>query len=573
MVTLKGETKQILLVDMTRQSHEVIVLPKHIRQLYPGGRALGLYLYGSLSLNPAVIDPMGTENLFVITLGLTTGVGDGGSYTIVTKSPQTERLCVDSSQSSFGVALRSAGWDGVVIKGKHPSHGIMEISSEGVSFQTAKSIWKDGRAALLEKLNDQLVVDNVSCGMIGIGTAGALGVPVSSLITEGDSFGHGGMGAVLGAKNLKAIIAKGGTYQITPCNESSFDELVSDMKGRIEKDRTTPIFGKPKEQTPEDRIKRIRPTIHYNELSTDRKWNSASFYKFVEQHVSGDMLLGFGTAIDNLQFFHIETWKDDLIDLGLDIRSMGHIIAWAMKANELDIRPSYLKFGSYSDVKKAIEYVGGQRGIAKERNLGLGLRWLVDKFKDTQEIPSVYGGDLPAIDLPWKRDLLGWTSSATVGALRLIYTLRMDGILLDETLSEETLQNFERIIVLLDLLGLDHATIEPLFMRVQGLRRFFSSLEKIPHHLEKHPVTTLLADYGSSILGYEISPKDLIDIADRTLVLEQVINVPMQVAEEGDPERYEGKDYQELLGFKQGVPKETQLRNLGFHVPWMDEEL
>lgn len=573
MVTLKGETKQILLVDMTRQTQDVIVLPKKISKLYPSGRSLGLYLYSSQGLNPAVIDPMGTENLFVITLGVTTGVDDSGSFTVVTKSPQTERICVDSSHASFGVALRSAGWDGIVIRGKHPSHGIMEISATGVTFQNAKAVWKHGRNALLEHLNEQLADTDDQYGLIGIGTAGSLGVPVASIITEGESFGHGGMGAVLSGKNLKAVVVKGGSYQIIPHNESACVTSVTALKERMIKAKSNPLFGRPKDPTPEDRLKRIRPTLHYNELSTDKKWNSTSFFKFVDQQVSGEMLLGFGTATDNLQFFHIESWQQELLDLGLDVRSMGHIIAWAMKANERDIRPSYLKFGSYSDVKKAIEYVGGQRGIAKERNLGLGLRWLVDKFKDTERIPSVYGGDLPAIDLPWKQDTLGWASSATIKALGLLYTLRIDGVLLDETLSAETLLNFERIIAILDLLGLPHDAIEPLFMRVQGVRRFFSAKEKVPEHLEKHPSTTLLANYGSAILGYDISAQDLIDIADRTLVLEQVMNVPMQTSDEGEPQRYEGKEYQDLLGFTQGVPKDNQLRNLGFHVPWLDEEL
>ncbi len=564
MVTLRGQSKQILHVDMTRQSQDVWILPEKIQKMYLGGRSLGLYLYHTNSINPGVVDPLGTENLVVITLGLSTGV-QHSSYaqcTVVTKSPQTDRVCVDTLRSPFATALRSAGWDGIIIRGVYPSPGIMEITPMGAQFHRAKSFWKCETSELFTQLEEQFGSEG-PWGGIGIGTAGSHAIPVATLSSHGHTFGHGGMGAVLGAKKLKALVARSGMFQVDPIQEKECKQVQASIEemGTVELKVSKRFWQK--KASPMERFSNIQPYFQFQKKLPVQEATETPFFSLQKEGCSLEMLLGFGSELGNMQYEYMEEWSHDLQELGLSTRSMAHIIAWAMQADAQDIRNSYLKFDSYGDVQKAIQYVGGQRGIAKERNLGLGLRWLTEKFKDDSPIPSVDGGDLPAFLLPWDYPMLQWASSGTIASLYTLAELRASQVLTEQNLSPTQLFVWEQIILILDLLGLPMVLAGPLFLTPQGLTaKLLRKAPAIPQTLKGHSSLNLLANYGSAITGHNVTPEDLLLVAERSLVLEQQINYSIRITEGLEDELYAGKQYQKLLGLVGGEPTDQQLHRL-----------
>lgn len=555
---------------MTRETQEVRLLPKEVQQQYPGGRALGLYLYQQGSLNFGIVDPLGTENLFVITPSLSTGITtqeqgeqrEEGSYTLVTKSPLTDRIAVDTMVSPFGVALRSAGWDGLVIRGMYPSPGIMEITPRGAQFHLAKSIWKYETTELRTYLDEQFG-QTQPWGCLGIGTAGALAVPVANLTTRSGFTGRGGFGAVLGAKQVKAIVAHKGVFSLIPTSATNYTETLSSIEGYVEEGKIPLWGGAKKELTSKQFNQWVGPLYRFQKEDTSKEVDLTVLNRLHKSGYSADTLLGLGTEIDNTELLHIEEWSSRIEELGLDPRSIGHILAWAMDADRRDLRNSYLHFGEYAEVPKAIEYIGAQRGIAKERDLGLGVRWLRDKFKDTQPIPSVDGGDLPAIQLPWKKSILGWVSSGTVASLGELFYLRQKGVATEDSMTPEELWSWERIMVLLDLLGLPFNLVDPLFMRPRGMAKLLRKRPSLPVSLENHRGLQLLAEYASSLLQATLSGEQLLLVAERTLLLEQQIQYSLREIEGDEQFLYSAKEYQKLLGLVGGEATDQQLHRLG----------
>ena len=122
-------------------------------------------------------------------------------------------MLTSSCGGPFGMALKTAGFDGLLVTGRSENPVVLIIDDQGVTFEDASPMW--GMDA--EKTQESLQNDK-KCGMLAIGPAGENRVPIAN-IRSGDRFlGRGGMGAVMGSKNLKAIVAKGGTFKIVPKN-------------------------------------------------------------------------------------------------------------------------------------------------------------------------------------------------------------------------------------------------------------------------------------------------------------------------------------------------------------------
>jgi len=204
---------RILKIDLSAGKHITEPVDEQILTKYLGGKGLASYLL--YNLNPPGVDPFSPENRIIFATGPATGSMTWGSsrYGVYTKSPQTGIYSESYAGGRVPEAIDSAGYDAIVITGKSPKPAVLVIHPDGVDYHDAGRIWgmntyetEETVNTLYGKSDDK----NYKSGSVVIGPAGEKLVTFS--VIESDrwrSAGRTGTGAVMGSKNLKAILFKG----------------------------------------------------------------------------------------------------------------------------------------------------------------------------------------------------------------------------------------------------------------------------------------------------------------------------------------------------------------------------
>lgn len=149
------------------------------------------------------------DNWVVISTGPLTGTGAPGSarFDIAALSPQNDLPAFSNCGGAFGIWLKKAGYDALILTGRSREQCWLEITEEQVLFHEAKELWGTGTGQCQEKLSQLLGTRQF--GRLCIGPAGENLVKFASVVGDGHSAGRAGMGAVLGWKNVKAIVVSG----------------------------------------------------------------------------------------------------------------------------------------------------------------------------------------------------------------------------------------------------------------------------------------------------------------------------------------------------------------------------
>jgi len=198
-----GWNGKIAKVYLTEKKIEPIPLGEEFLADYLGGRGLGVKLVYDL-VKPSV-DPLSSENILVFAAGPLTGTTcpTSGRYATVSKSPLTGTIFDSNSGGSFGPELKFAGFDGLVVFGKAEEPVYIEIHNGKISIKDAKHLWGKNTREVTRELSK---FGRVAC----IGKAGEKGVRFANIMNDyTHTCGRGGLGAVMGSKNLKAIVVKG----------------------------------------------------------------------------------------------------------------------------------------------------------------------------------------------------------------------------------------------------------------------------------------------------------------------------------------------------------------------------
>jgi len=205
-----GAGATILRVDLARGECRTERLDEATWRRYPGGKALAGYLLLS-ELGPGT-DPLSPDNVLVVANGLLTGapVSTASRYTVAARSPLTGAYGESEAGGYFGPELRMAGIDAIVVTGRSTSPVWLAIRDGEAELRDAGSLWgrepEEVQRAIREELGDKLV------RVLQTGIAGENGVRYAALVNELTHFnGRTGMGAVMGAKRLKAIAVRGTT--------------------------------------------------------------------------------------------------------------------------------------------------------------------------------------------------------------------------------------------------------------------------------------------------------------------------------------------------------------------------
>ncbi|MEM3403312.1 MAG: aldehyde ferredoxin oxidoreductase C-terminal domain-containing protein [Nitrososphaeria archaeon] len=217
---MRGYAGKFAEVDLTTGKVSQVKFEEDLLRKYIGGRGLATkVLWDRLGEKWDKVDPLGPENVLTIFSGPLTGYYPGGRVCISGKSPQSNGIVGSTMAGEFAVELKCAGWDGLIVTGKaeKPSYILMKDSS--IEVRNANHVWgKDGKQTLLTLSKEVREEWNKKYpsrewrepSMIYIGPAGENKCRIAGVQGKfAHGAGYGGYGAVMGSKNLKAVLARG----------------------------------------------------------------------------------------------------------------------------------------------------------------------------------------------------------------------------------------------------------------------------------------------------------------------------------------------------------------------------
>ena len=443
-------TRTILRVNLTTGQISKEPLNMEWAQKYLGQRGLATkYL---VEETDPTVDPLSPENKLIFATGPLTGTcaSTGGRYSVITKGPLTGAIACSNSGGYFGPELKFSGYDMVILEGKSPNPVYLSIQNDNVQLRDAshlwgKSVWETDDAVKAE-IQDPLA------HVAAIGVSGEKGVLYACVVNNKHrAAGRSGVGAVMGSKNLKAIVARG-SNGVTVDNPEQFFAATDAGKKVLAENAVTgeglPAFGtqvlmnvinetgamptrngrdvqfdgahdisaeamaEPRRADGKanlstnvgcfgctiacGRISTIDPT-HYTLQGEDR-----DRYK----HASGGLeyeaawALGCATGVND---FDALTYANFLCnEHGMDPISLGSTIGAAMDLFEEGVLTTEhtggieLKFGSAEALTKACELTGLAEGFGAE--LGLGSARLCEKYGRPGLSMTVKGQEFPAYD-------------------------------------------------------------------------------------------------------------------------------------------------------------------------------
>jgi len=200
-----GYFGQALVVDVTDVTSTTLPLPGHVLRSYIGGAGLGAWLL--YRLGPAGADPLGPGSplAFVFSPLVGTSLTTSAKFAVVAKSPLTGLLTDALASSQFAIAGKLTGHDAIVVRGMAKEPSVLLIDGDGARLRAAAGLAGRTAAETDRRLRDEL---GRGWRIAAIGPAGERGVRYATISHDGRHAGRGGLGAVMGAKNLKAIAVR-----------------------------------------------------------------------------------------------------------------------------------------------------------------------------------------------------------------------------------------------------------------------------------------------------------------------------------------------------------------------------
>ena len=423
MKTIVGESQRYLDIDLGARSWSVFSPAREDLRDYIGGKGLGLKLiYDRLGDRLGAVDPLGPDNILAFMMGTFIGTGAPCSarFAGITKSPLTGIMVASSCGGPFGMACKTAGWDGVLVRGRAESPTLLAIDESGASFAEAGGLWGMETGPAQERL-----VDNPRKAALVIGPAGENGV-LYAVVRSGERYlGRGGLGTVMGSKNLKAIVATGMSHRILPADPESFARHKAKARKYIDRNafvRSYRAYGTNYGVNPgvdagfapvrnfrdrtDERCRALSGEAMAERYRTSHAacapctilcGHRGTYPDGKERHVPEYETVGlWGGNILNFDPDLVGEWNVRMNELGLDTISCGATVSWAMEAAEKGIRPSELAFGRTDNIAATLDDIAHRRGEGAE--LALGSKRLAMKYGGLEFAAQVKGLEMAAYD-------------------------------------------------------------------------------------------------------------------------------------------------------------------------------
>lgn len=216
-----GYSGKFLEVNLTTESIKEITFDDDVLRDYVGGRGLAAkILWDRLGNKWETIDPLGPKNILLFLTGPLTGFFPGGRICVSGKSPQSNGVVGSTVGGEFGVELRCAGYDGIIVTGEAKKPSYLFVKDSDVEIRDAGHFWgKDAKQTvkILTKECRELLKKRFprygefkEPAILYVGPAGENKVRTAVVAAKWThAAGYGGYGAVMGSKRLKAVAVKG----------------------------------------------------------------------------------------------------------------------------------------------------------------------------------------------------------------------------------------------------------------------------------------------------------------------------------------------------------------------------
>jgi aldehyde:ferredoxin oxidoreductase len=412
-----------LRVDVFTGRAEPQELPAEVARAVLGGRGLGAWLL--LAERVYELDPLAPANPLIFAPGPLTGSAApaAGRYSVSSRSPLTGTVFDGNSGGAFGVAVRRLGLDYLVVEGACEVPSYLLIGDDGVRLLPAGELWGADVPTALARLHQ--LHGRAEAAVIG--PAGECGVLFSSIVNNrGRQIGRGGLGAVMGAKRLKAIVlaVEGGSLP-GPADPQRFAAVIREAEAQLRGDpitsRSLPDFGTSVLLNLLDQVGAL-PTRNFRQ----------SRFESAEQ-ISGEALragyaakrgacrgcfigcartiraggesggapeyeslwaLGADCGIGDLEAIVAATFACNRV--GIDTITMGSTIACAMELSEEGLLPGGPRFGDAAALLELIGATAERRGLGDQ--LAEGSRRFAARYGRPELAMQVKGLELPAFD-------------------------------------------------------------------------------------------------------------------------------------------------------------------------------
>ena len=225
---------KILRINLSTGSINKEDVNQHLLRQYFGGRGLASKILVD-EIDPTV-DPLSADNKLIMANGLLSGLPGPttGRYMVITKSPLTGCIASSNSGGHFGAELRKAGYLVIIFEGKSRAPVYVSIQDDRVEIKNAAHLWGLDVHQTTDKLVEEVgdAKARVSC----IGPAGEQLSKIAAIMNDKDrAAGRSGVGAVMGSKNLKAVVVRG-RQTIDIDEKEKFQEIVRAKNKKVKED-------------------------------------------------------------------------------------------------------------------------------------------------------------------------------------------------------------------------------------------------------------------------------------------------------------------------------------------------
>lgn len=412
---------QVLQVDLSSGTVTTEPLNETWARDFIGGKGLGFrYLFDAL---PANVDPLSPANVIAIFPGALAGtcVATTARTGVFCRSPATGTILDSYVGGAFGLQLKLAGYDGVIITGRAERPSYLLILDDQAEIRDAAPVWGKGvwdtDAWIKKQAGDEHLVS------LAAGPAGEHLIPFACLTSEAyRQAGRGGAGAVFGSKNLKAVAVRGtGSIRVPDMQAflAMYREIFKDHLLTEDNlwahDKGTPFIVDLAQETG------LLPTRGFSQgvfegveginsaaIQTRKSRNRACATcplacGQLTHNADGPMegpeyeTLGLGgsnCAVGDLD--SVIAFNRLCDDLGLDTISAGNVLGLAMLMAQEGIHDFGVHFGDAEEYLAATEHIAHLRGVGAE--LAKGARHIARKYGAEYLVMESKGLEFPAYD-------------------------------------------------------------------------------------------------------------------------------------------------------------------------------
>jgi len=334
-------------------------------------------------------DPLSPGNLLIFAAGPLTGIGlpNSGKLVVASKSPLTGGYGDGNVGTLAAVHMRKAGYDALIVEGKASSPVILHIKDNAVKFVDAKDFW--GRSSFETEQHLRKKYSRAS-GIVSIGQGGENLVKFATVVSqEGRSGGRPGMGAVMGSKNLKAIVIEG-TQPIPLANPDEMRQLAADGYKEV---LSKALYAFWKRQGTMSTVEwsqenSVLPTRNYKQGVFNQAEGINGFTmekmkvanrgcpqcnmtcgnvvkdsegKDSELDYENVVMLGSNIGLGNLA--QVATLNRMADEFGLDSISLGSVLGFALEASEKGLISEKISWGDFESIKALVNDVAYRQGL------------------------------------------------------------------------------------------------------------------------------------------------------------------------------------------------------------------